>query len=785
MALRLNSLKTRTALAISLVIVMILMANAVYLILTKRKELRRDIESRAELFANLTSKPICVGYETYYASGFYKFQELIGYYMNLEPDLERVRIINVNGKILFDSAELSEGGTQREGAAPERWLEGAERLEAIKRLEFTPIRGIDASGNESLEVIAPYIEDWGRHRLSVSYTVSYKNLRPSINRLLVATSSLTIISMLVSILVAVWLASRITRPLEELTAGAKGLAEGHFDRRIAMVSGGDELQILATTFNYMTERLKENVDQLEESNKKLAAVNEELKELDRMKSDLLANVSHELRTPLTAIKGYTDYILDGKLGPVTEKQERGLVVVQRNLERLSKSINALLDFSRMEAGRITLNVQPFSFLQLAEQIFSTLRSELERKRLAFSLQVDPELPHVIADRDKLSQVIENLVINAIKFTPEGGRITIAAARGEVAGRAIAEVRVADTGIGIPETQLAKIFNRFHQVDGSTTRRFGGVGLGLAIVKSILDAHVANIVVESEVGRGTSFRFQLPLQEKGAEAGSPFREAGTAERAEEGLVLIVDDDAEMVHLTKTGLEREGFAVVTAATAQEGATMATRRRPDVILLDLLLPDRSGLELLQSLKADPATHGIPVLVVSVLRDSVKALSLGAAECLSKPADAKTIVPLVRRLLDGAGDGATVLVVDDEGDTVDFIRDTLKTEGLRVLVAHDGRQALDLLSRRRPDLVLLDIMMPELTGFEVLEALAQNPALASIPVVVLTARGDDADAQRGLALGARRYMSKPFDVRDLIAEVQRQVGARGAMEKDGRAAL
>jgi DNA-binding response OmpR family regulator len=305
------------------------------------------------------------------------------------------------------------------------------------------------------------------------------------------------------------------------------------------------------------------------------------------------------------------------------------------------------------------------------------------------------------------------------------------------------------------------------------------------VKSILDAHSANIAVDSEVGRGTVFKFQLPLQERGAEAAAPTRETGTPLRAEEGLVLLVDDDPEMVRLTKLGLEREGFAVVTAATAQEGATMATRRRPDVILLDLLLPDRSGLELLQSLKADPATHDIPVLVVSIMRDSVKALSLGAAECLSKPVDAGAIVPLVRRLLEGAPDGATVLVVDDESDTVDFIRDTLKAEGFRIVVAHDGRQALEVLQRRRPDLVLLDIMMPELSGFEVLEALAGDPKTASIPVVVLTARGDDADAQRGLALGARRYMSKPFDVRDLIAEVQRQVGTRGAEEKGGRAAL
>src|SRR5262249_48848112 len=270
-------------------------------------------------------------------------------------------------------------------------------------------------------------------------------------------------------------------------AGPKGIAGGQFDRRLSTRSN-DEIQILAETFNHMTERLKENVEQLEESNKKLAMVNEELKELDRMKSDLLANVSHELRTPLTAIKGYTDYIKEGKLGAITEKQEKGLLVVQRNLERLSKSINALLDFSRMDVGRIALNIQPFPLGQLVEQIVTTLRSELEKKHLVFSAEIETDLPNVIADREKISQVLENLVINAMKFTPDGGRITLSAVRGYAHGRPAAEIRVADTGIGIPSDQLGKIFTRFHQVDSSTTRRFGGVGLGLAIVKSILDAH---------------------------------------------------------------------------------------------------------------------------------------------------------------------------------------------------------------------------------------------------------------------------------------------------------
>jgi len=470
------------------------------------------------LFAALTRQPVCVGYESYYASGFYKFRELMRDYLRLEQNVERIVIISVNGKILFDSAELDSARSQRGPSSPALWITDAERLEAIKRLEPTLLRGVDGSGNETLEIIAPYIEDWGRHRLSVAYHLSYEKLRPKIARLIYTTLGLTVFSMLISVLVALALASRITRPLEELTTGSQYLAEGHFDRRFSIRSN-DEIQILADSFNHMTERLKENVEQLEESNKKLATLNEELKELDRLKSDLLANVSHELRTPLTAIKGYTDYIREGKLGDVSQKQKKGLLVVQKNLDRLSRSINDLLDFSRMDLGRITLNIQPFDLAQLVEQIVTTVRSELERRQVEFHAEIEPGLPPVIADRDRLSQVLENLVINAIKFTPEGGHVTIAAKRSRSSGRPEAQIWLRDTGIGIPATEVTKVFSRFHQVDGTSTRRFGGVGLGLAIVKSILDAHGSSITVESEEGRGTAFRFALPTLDRSEAAKS--------------------------------------------------------------------------------------------------------------------------------------------------------------------------------------------------------------------------------------------------------------------------
>jgi signal transduction histidine kinase/DNA-binding response OmpR family regulator len=765
MALRFNSLKTRTALAVTLVIVITLALNAVYLVVTQRAEMRRQIETEARTFAQLTKAPICVGYDGFYRSGFFKFRELIRDAMTLNPDVERIQIIDVNGQVLFDSRDLDESLPP---AAPERRVAEPARLEAVKKLEPTVLRGRDAAGEDTLEIVAPHLEDWGRHRLSVSYLVSYKNLRPGIVKLLTTTLALTLVSMLVSVGVAVVMARRITRPLEELTRGAQHIADGHFDRRLAIRSG-DEIQVLAEAFNHMSSRLKQNVEQLEESNKKLAAVNEELKELDRVKSDLLANVSHELRTPLTAIKGYTDYMLERKLGAISDKQEKGLLVVQRNMERLARTINALLDFSRLDLGRITLNIQPFQLPALVDHILLNLRSEVEKKGLSLAVSVDTTLPPVIGDREKISAVLENLIINALKFTPEGGRLTVTASRLAGAGRPTAELRVADTGIGIPPDQVGRIFQRFHQVDASSTRRFGGVGLGLAIVKSILEAHGSPIEVDSTVGRGTEFRFTLPLLDKQDTAAA--REPRPRPAGEERLAVVVDDDAEFLRAVRWQLEEEGWTALGAATAAEAASLVAERHPEVVVLDILLPDRSGLDLLATFKADPATRGVPVVVVSVVSDPVRSLTLGAAEHLAKPVAPTAVAGAVRRVVDAEAAGPTVLVAG--AAAAEGLREALRREGFRTLVARDGRDALEAVGRRSPDAVVMEVGLAELSGLEVLERMAREELTRRVPVLLLAGDGGEAEMRRAMALGARRCLGQPVDPHEVAAEVRRQVAA------------
>ena len=773
MSLRLKSLKTRTALAIASVVVVTLVMNAVYLILKKRSELRGDIEQETQTFAELTKAPLCNGWERYHRPGareedFSIFRQLVRNELRLNMDVEHILIVDFNGRILFDSAELDELDTRRGASPPDRWIQEPARLAAIQGLETRVLPARDAAGDPGLEIVAPYFEEWGKHKLSVLYEVSYKSLTPKIAGIGFTTGVLTLLSILASAFVAAALASRITRPVQELTAGAKDIAEGHFDRRLAIDSPEDELRVLAEAFNHMTGRLKENVEQLEESNAKLGAANEELKELDRLKSDLLANVSHELRTPLTAIKGYTDYILERKLGPISEKQEKGLVVVQRNLDRLSKSINALLDFSRMDVGRISLNIQPFLLGPLVELIHTSLRSELEKKRLSFRAELEPELPSIIADREKVSAVLENLIINAIKFTPEGGSIAVSAARQPGAARPSAEIRVADTGVGIPPDQIGKVFNRFHQVDGSSTRRFGGVGLGLAIVKSILEAHGATIEVESQPGRGTAFRFVLPVLEK--QETQPRDERPRAV-AENGLVLVMAEEADALGQVRGALEADGLSVLGASTAAEAATLAAERRPEAILVDVGPPAPEGWELLRRLCQQGATRDLPIVAYAEAEGGLRVFSLGPGECVAPSLDASAIASSARRLLAGADGEPTVLVLDGEPETAARIRDTLKGAGCRVVAARDRGQARESLRTTPPDLVILHAGAT-LAGLEVLAELGRGGTLRP-PVLLLGEREDP----RGGSGRAPRRTGPILDPRPLLAEVRRHVSREGAV--------
>jgi len=438
---------------------------------------------------------------------------------------------------------------------------------------------------------------------------------------------------------------------------------------------------------------------------------------------------------------------------------------------------------------------------------------------------------VWGDPGRIAQVLENLVTNAVKFTPPGRRIRVRLAR----CGAEAEVTVADQGIGIPADSRAKIFERFYQVDGSSTRRYGGMGLGLAIVREILAAHGRLIEVESEVGRGTSFRFTLPFAEAGAGAGAAVTAAaggaaavdaaaggagvagvavagvagvavagvagvaaagaagvgaaggaaaagapGEAARGAEARsaargrrVALIDDDPGFARLLADFLGRSGFVVDVMATAQAGFERVVASRPDLVLLDRLLPDGDGFDLLGRLRRDERTARIPVLVVSIRKERALGLRLGASGYLVKPVRPARVKDMILEALgqprDAPADGPEVLVVDDDDDLRRLLVERLQRDGLRARGAADGGEALQLIAARPPALVLLDLMMPEMDGWEVLRRLRAEPATAELPVIVLSARDGADERAAGEELHVLDFVGKPFDLGSLLEEIER----------------
>jgi signal transduction histidine kinase len=494
---RLGPLKTRFELVLAGTTGALLVLMAATLVFVRYRDQRRLLENNAGMFAQTTNSQICQQYQTYYHSGSYKFREIVRRMMTLNPDVRRILILSVTGEVLYDSSESPNYNLEPDHAA--RRL--ADRAIASHAAELAPreFRRRDPKLGPLLLVLAPYMEDWGRHPYSVLYVFTYDSLFRTMRAMAPPIAGLLLLSFAVVAAVARWLSGRIARPIEVLTANVREFEAGR-SRAPLELSAPDEIEELAETFGRMATRLEEHVQRLERAN-------EELKALDRLKTDLLANVSHELRTPLSAVRGYVEFMGDGHLGAVNEQQSKALSICLRNIDRLNRNINLLLDFSRLELGHVALNVAPISLESLIRQIASAFEADAGRKGITLAVDAPDELPPVLGDRDRLTQVFENLLSNALKFTPAGGRIGIAA-RPAPDGRSV-EVTVADTGIGIAPDDRERIFQKFYQVEGGASRRFGGVGLGLAIVKSILDAHRVPIRVEGRPGGGTAFRFALP------------------------------------------------------------------------------------------------------------------------------------------------------------------------------------------------------------------------------------------------------------------------------------
>jgi PAS domain S-box-containing protein len=483
------------------------------------------------------------------------------------------------------------------------------------------------------------------------------------------------------------------------------------------------------------------------------------REAMQMKNEFVSTVSHELRTPLTSIKGYIDLILDGEAGEVNEIQREFLAIVKENSDRLVELINDMLDISRIESGRIVLKVQPLDLAERVTGAVNTFRAVLDQQGRTIFVDVPEDLPKAAGDPDRVGQVLINFISNAIKYSPQGGNVYVRA----LVDDDMVRLEVRDEGIGISAEDQVKLFQKFYRVDSSLTREIGGTGLGLSICKSIIELLGGDVGVTSEAGQGSVFWFSLPFASerhvRTPELEGPLGSPG-------GRILVVDNSEDVANLIATYLSRRGYEVVKAFNAQEAWEYAVEFEPRVITLDVMVDEGAGFGLLQHLKADDRTRDIPVVVLSIICDQGRSERCGAADYLEKPINKEQLISVIDGLV-GSVASPVVLVADDDRMIVDLLTHTLKQRGYTVMAAYDGKEAMAAVERCRPDAILLDLRMPVMDGYEVLETLKANTETAEIPVVIMSAYQIDYERANILRL-ASQLVGKPFDVEQFVSHVE-----------------
>ena len=502
---------------------------------------------------------------------------------------------------------------------------------------------------------------------------------------------------------------------------------------------------------------------------------------NRAKSTFLASMSHELRTPLNAIIGFSELLESHTFGNLNERQQRYVTNVLTSGRHLLQLINDILDLSKVEAGHMELALSEFDIGTALRETRTIVGALAAKKHLSLEVEVEDGIPALTADQSKFKQILYNLLSNAIKFTPEGDRIRVtvrmASEVGVKQGGRWIEVAVADTGIGLKPEDQERIFGKFEQVDSEYGREQQGTGLGLALTRNFVELHGGWIWVESELGKGSIFRFVLPLTQETVTPAVVDANSEVVHGPVSGpLVLVVEDDSKAGDLLTQHLNRAGYRVARASNGDQAIALARNLRPDGITLDVLLPDQDGLKILAQLKALPETQAIPVVIVSISEDRELGFSLGAVDWQVKPVNPDDFLASVRRALNGTEEAetSTVLVVDDEAPTVELLTDLLTTQGFRVLAARDGRQGIAMARHERPNLIVLDLLMPELTGFDVVRELRQYPESREIPILIFSVMDLTSEERERLRGSVQAIVTKGA-MGDLLRELARVRAAQG----------
>jgi signal transduction histidine kinase/DNA-binding response OmpR family regulator len=488
---------------------------------------------------------------------------------------------------------------------------------------------------------------------------------------------------------------------------------------------------------------------LRDLNEKLETARDEAIEASRAKSAFLANMSHELRTPLNAIIGYSEIAQDELSGQVGVAGGVAASQLSTDVQKIHVAgthllgiISDILDLSKIEAGRMELHLESFPVATMIADVVATAQRLVAQNDNHFEVRAEPELGEMTADLTKVRQILFNLLSNAAKFT-EHGTVTLEVTRtkgglgaGGDADAPCFEFSVRDSGIGMSPDQQDRLFQTFYQGDSSTTRKYGGTGLGLAITRRFVQMMGGEIVVSTSLGSGSTFRVRLPVKGQGQVVdalATPRISAATPEVVTPQAMLVIDDDPNVYDMMERILSREGLDVYGAATGKEGLALARRLKPVVIALDIMMPGMDGWAVLQAIRADPELAETRVVIVSMLDEKPLGMALGADDYLTKPLRREQLLASIQRLVP-VRDGYILIVEDDEA-LRELLQRTLIEEGWSVRIAETGRAALDLIEQSRPGLILLDLRIPEIDGFDVIASIRSRPEFVRVPITVMTA--------------------------------------------------
>lgn len=529
---------------------------------------------------------------------------------------------------------------------------------------------------------------------------------------------------------------------------------------------------------------KQAETKIRQTNEQLLLANAELARATRLKDEFLANMSHELRTPLNAILGMAEGLQEQVFGNITNAQQQAITTIDRSGRHLLDLINDILDLSKIESGKLELQRSSVSIKYLCETSLTFVRQLAIKKNIQLTSEIPATLPDICVDELRIRQVLINLLNNAVKFTPEGGSVQLLVSQEVRETTSLIQFQVRDSGIGIAPEDLSKLFQPFVQIDSSLTRQHAGTGLGLSLVQQLTQLHGGTVAVTSQVGQGSCFTVQIPyLAASNHQTSfvSPHQEP--LPPCSSRTVLVIEDVPSAAEQTTRYLTEVGLHTVVCTTGQAALIAARETQPALIILDILLPDVSGWEVLTQLKSQPQTQRIPVVIASVMDERSRGISLGASGYLVKPINRSQLqsvlsnqqipftppVPTPTSVSQVTPDPPSILLAEDNAANVATFSAYLKNRGFQLILAQDGAEAIAMAETHQPDLILMDIQMPKVDGLTAIRQIRINPAIAHIPIIALTALVMPTDREKCIEAGANSYMTKPVKLKLLAEEIQR----------------